>query len=95
MVKTKWPPILFFNILASLDRFGIKNILFMTLFFIKRSMLVTGHECPVFGRFDIRMPGTGIRCNSKTDHGSVFGCLLYITIMNISLNNSIYQLLKV
>jgi hypothetical protein len=62
---------------ASLDRFGIKNILFITLFFIKRSMLVTGQECPVFGRFDIRMPGTGIRLNLNTDGGSVFGCLLY------------------
>ncbi len=27
--------------LTSLDRFGIKNILFMTLFFIKRSRLAT------------------------------------------------------
>ncbi len=62
---------------ASLDRFGIKNILFMPLFFIKRSRLATGHECPVFGRFDIRMVGTVIRLYSKTDRGSVFGCLLY------------------
>jgi hypothetical protein len=29
------------NILASLDRFGIKNNLFMTLFFIKWSRLAT------------------------------------------------------
>jgi hypothetical protein len=50
---------------ASLDRFGIKNILFMPLFFIQRSRLATGHECPVFGRFDIQMVGTGIRLNSK------------------------------
>jgi hypothetical protein len=61
MVKTKWQPILFFNILASLDRFGQKNILFMTLFFIKRSRLATGYECPVFGRSGYQMVGTGIR----------------------------------
>jgi hypothetical protein len=29
------------SFLTSLDRFGIKNILFMTLFFLKRSMLAT------------------------------------------------------
>jgi hypothetical protein len=52
----------------------------MTLLFIKLSMLVTGHECPVFGRFDIRMPGTGIRLNPNTNGGSVFGCLLYMYI---------------
>jgi hypothetical protein len=37
---------------ASLDRFGIKNILFMTLFFIKWSRLVdhskSGQKSPVF-----------------------------------------------
>jgi hypothetical protein len=39
MAKTKWPPFCFYHlkagpdILASLDRFGKTNILFMALFF--------------------------------------------------------------
>jgi hypothetical protein len=70
----------FFNILASLDRFVIKNILFVTLFFIKWSRLAIGHELPVFGRSCYRMSGTGIRSNPTTDRGSVFGGLLYWTI---------------
>ncbi len=66
------------HFLTSLDRFGMNKILFMTLLCMKRSSLVDRTRRPVFGRFDIRMIGTGIRYNSKTDHGSVFGCLLYI-----------------
>jgi hypothetical protein len=42
----------------------------------KRSRLVTGHECPVFGRSGYRMSGTGIRSNPNTACGSVFGGLL-------------------
>jgi hypothetical protein len=43
MAKTKWPP---FEIQTgyfrtSLDCYGIKNILFMTLFFLKQSKLAT------------------------------------------------------
>ncbi len=76
---------------ASLDRFGIKNILFMPLFFIKRSMLVTGHECPVFKWSRYQMVGTGIRLNSNTDGGSVFGCLLYGRILVRISSKSGYQ----
>ncbi len=45
---------------ASLDRFGMNKIFFMAIFFIKRSMLANRTRRPVFGRFDIRMVGTGI-----------------------------------
>jgi hypothetical protein len=62
---------------ASLDRFGIKNILFMLPFFIKRSLLVAGHECPVFKWSGYQMVDTGLRYNPNTASGSVFGCLLY------------------
>jgi hypothetical protein len=78
MVKaSNFAAILFFNILASLDRFGIKNILFMTLFFIKWSRPATGQKSPVFEWPGYQMSGTGIRSNLKTDHGSVFGGSLY------------------
>jgi hypothetical protein len=69
-----------FNILASLDCFGIKNILFVTLFFIKRSRLATRHKCPVFGRSGYQMVGTGIRYNPNTTRGSVFGGLLHLIL---------------
>ncbi len=72
------------HFLTSLDRFGMNKILFMTLLCIKQSSLVDRTRCPVFGRFDIRMPGTGIRFNPNTDGGSVFGCLLYIVYVPLT-----------
>jgi hypothetical protein len=71
--------ILFLKISASLDCFDIKNILFMTLFFIKRSRLATGQKSPDFKWSGFQMPGTGIRSNPNTDHGSVFGGSLYLS----------------
>jgi hypothetical protein len=44
----------------------------------KRARLTSGFFCPVFGRSDIRMSGTGIRLNPNTARGSVFGGLLYV-----------------
>ncbi len=44
---TIWKPDRTF-LTASLDHFGIKHILFMTLFFIKQSRLATRLFCPVF-----------------------------------------------
>ncbi len=49
--------------IASLDHFVMNKIFFMTLFFIKRSMLVTGHFCPVFKWSGYQMVDTGIRLN--------------------------------
>jgi hypothetical protein len=78
MVKTKWPPNFYHlkagpDILASLDRFGIKNILFIALFFIKWSRLATIRNPDFFVR-----DWHKIEFKSRTfKHGSAFGCLLY------------------
>jgi hypothetical protein len=58
---TIWNPD-YLSVSANLDRFGIKNILFMTLFFIKRTRLATDKKvrftngpvfkCPVPGKMD-------------------------------------------
>jgi hypothetical protein len=63
---------------SSLDRFGIKNILFVTLFFIKRSRLATGLFCLAFEWSGYQMVGTGIKLNSIKPDSSAFGCLLYL-----------------
>jgi hypothetical protein len=58
--------------LASLDRFGMNKIFFITLFFIKRSRLKSGQKSPDFKWSGFQMPGTGTRSNPNTDH-LVFG----------------------
>jgi hypothetical protein len=66
---------------ASLNRFGINKI-FLWLFSyktVKASHSKTGHCCPVIEWSGFQMPGTGIRSNPKTDHGSVFRWWLYFT----------------
>jgi hypothetical protein len=62
------------HFLTSLDRFIAIKIFFIA---IKRFRLVTGHECPVFGRSGYQMVGIGIRYNPNTARGSVFGGVLY------------------
>jgi hypothetical protein len=73
MVKTKWPPnwrpfwrpFCFYHlkagpdILASLDRFDMKNILFVALFFIKQSRLATIRNPDFFVRVS---NGPAIEC---------------------------------
>jgi hypothetical protein len=59
------------NILASLDRFGTKNILFVTLFFLKWSRLATIQNPDKKVRFS---NGPDIKSNLKSDHGPYFGC---------------------
>jgi hypothetical protein len=48
-----------------------------TFFFIKRSRLILGHECPVFGRSGYRMVGTSRNRPFETRTSLGFGCLLY------------------
>jgi hypothetical protein len=62
--------------LASLNRFGMNKIFFIT---IKLSRLANQTQSLDFKWSDIQMPGTGIRYNPNTASGSVFGGVLYST----------------
>jgi hypothetical protein len=65
-----------FFLTSSLYCFVMNKILFMTLFFIKRSRLALQKRlfCLVIEWSGFQMPGTGKKSNPKTDHGLDFGC---------------------
>ncbi len=77
-MATNLATILFFNFSARLDRFGITNILFVTLFFIKQSRLATRQKSLVFKWCGIEMPGTRQNGPFESRISLVFGCWLYI-----------------
>jgi hypothetical protein len=64
---------------ANLDRFGMNKIFCMPLIYktVKTSNQTQSLD---FKWSDIRMIDTGIRFNPNTASGSVFGCILYLTM---------------
>jgi hypothetical protein len=82
LVFTIWNPDQSF-LTSSLDCFVI-NIIFYDSFLYKTVYTIhskSGHFCPDFKWSEYWMSGTGIKLNPKTDHGSVFECWLYVSMI--------------